>query len=102
MAVLRESDGSWYLREENQGFILGPYEKGAPCCYVDGPDETAEYELFQEDIDRLEPHIEAAMNPGAGFCRMRHQAGIQRRHRLHPGRQPHRRPCLGSEKLLAQ
>ena len=37
MAVLRESDGSWYLREENQGFILGPYEKGAPCCYVDGP-----------------------------------------------------------------
>ena len=37
MAVLRESDGSWYLREENQGFILGPYEKGAPCCYVGWP-----------------------------------------------------------------
>jgi dimethylglycine dehydrogenase len=61
MAVLRESDGSWYLREENGGFILGPYEKGAPCCYVDGPDPQAEYELFQEDIDRLAPHIEAAM-----------------------------------------
>ncbi len=61
MGVLRESDGSWYLREENQGFILGPYEKGAPCCYVDGPAEAAEYELFQEDIERLEPHIEAAM-----------------------------------------
>lgn len=27
MAVLRESDNSWYLREENGGFILGPYEK---------------------------------------------------------------------------
>ena len=61
MAVLRESDGSWYLREENGGFILGPYEKGAPCCYVDGPNPGAEYELFQEDIDRLMPHIEAAM-----------------------------------------
>lgn len=61
LAVLRESDGSWYLREENGGFILGPYEKGAPCCYVDGPDPQAEYELFQEDIDRLVPHIEAAI-----------------------------------------
>ncbi len=61
MAVLRESDGSWYLREENGGFILGSYEKGAPACYVDGPDPQAEYELFQEDIDRLAPHIEAAM-----------------------------------------
>lgn len=61
LGVLRESDGSWYLREENNGFILGPYEKGAPVCYVDGPDPRAEYELFQEDIERLEPHIEAAM-----------------------------------------
>ena len=70
MAVLRESDGSWYLREENKGFILGPYEKGAPCCYVDDPPVTAEYELFQEDIDRLEPHIEAAINrvPAFGEC----------------------------------
>ena len=30
LGVLRESDGSWYLREENSGFILGPYEKDAP------------------------------------------------------------------------
>lgn len=68
MAVLRESDGSWYLREENGGFILGPYEKGAPCCYVDGPDPRAEYELFQEDIDRLAPHIEAAMERVPAFA----------------------------------
>ena len=68
MAVLRESDGSWYLREENHGFILGPYEQGAPCCYLDGPEEGAEYELFQEDIERLEPHIEAAMNRVPAFA----------------------------------
>ncbi len=61
MGVLREPDGSWYLREEAGGFILGPYEHGAPCCYVDGPAPDAEYELFQEDIDRLAPHIVAAI-----------------------------------------
>ena len=61
MGVLREADSSWYLREENGGFILGPYEAGAPCCYVDGPSEGAEYELFQDDLDRLGPHIEAAI-----------------------------------------
>jgi len=67
MGVLREADGSWYLREENGGFILGPYEKDAPCCYVDGPSNDSEYELFQEDLDRLEPHIEAAMKRVPAF-----------------------------------
>lgn len=61
MGVLRESDSSWYMREENGGLILGPYEKGAPCCYLDGPDAQSEYELFQEDLDRLAPHIETAI-----------------------------------------
>ena len=28
MGVLRDSDNSWYMREEAGGFILGPYEKG--------------------------------------------------------------------------
>ncbi len=53
MGVLREADSSWYMREENAGLLLGPYERGAPVCYVDGPDSQAEYELFQEDLDRL-------------------------------------------------
>ncbi|HLY58226.1 MAG TPA: FAD-dependent oxidoreductase [Stellaceae bacterium] len=60
MGVLRESDASYYMREEAGGLLLGPYEKGAPCCYVDGPSPESEYELFQEDLDRLGPHIEAA------------------------------------------
>lgn len=62
MGVLRESDHSWYMREEAGGLILGPYEKGAPCCYMDGPADHSEYELFDGDLDRLEPHIEAAIN----------------------------------------
>ena len=62
MGVLRESDGSWYMREEAGGLLLGPYEKGAPACYVDGPSTESKYELFESDIDRLAPHIESAIN----------------------------------------
>lgn len=61
MGVLRESDSAWYMREEAGGLILGPYEVGAPVCYVDGPSDDSEYELFQEELDRLMPHIETAM-----------------------------------------
>jgi dimethylglycine dehydrogenase len=61
MGVLRESDSSWYMREEAGGLLLGPYEAGAPACYVDGPSPESEYELFQEDLDRLTPHIETAI-----------------------------------------
>ncbi|HVM77923.1 MAG TPA: FAD-dependent oxidoreductase [Stellaceae bacterium] len=61
MGVLRESDASYYMREENAGLLLGPYEVGAPACYLDGPSADAEYELFPDDLDRLAPHIEAAI-----------------------------------------
>ncbi len=61
MGVLRDADSSWYMREENGGLLLGPYEHGAPCCYMDGPSDQSEYELFQEDLDRLAPHIETAI-----------------------------------------
>jgi len=67
MGVLRGSDGRWYMREEAGGFILGPYETGAPACYVDGPADDCEYELFQEDLERLEPHIEDAINRVPAF-----------------------------------
>jgi dimethylglycine dehydrogenase len=61
MGVLRESDASYYMREEAGGLLLGPYERGAPACYVEGPDPQSEYELFPEDLDRLGPHIDAAI-----------------------------------------
>jgi len=73
MGVLRESDGSWYMREEAGGLLLGPYEKGAPCCYVDGPRDDAEYELFPDDLERLTPHIEVAINRVPAFG----EAGIK-------------------------
>ncbi len=67
MGVLRDSDSRWYMREEAGGLILGPYEDGAPCCYVDGPSKDSEYELFQEDLDRLTPHIEGAIHRVPAF-----------------------------------
>jgi dimethylglycine dehydrogenase len=62
MPVFRESDASYYMREERQGLILGPYEKGAPACFVDGVPKGFEKDLFPGDLERLEPHIEAAIN----------------------------------------
>ena len=62
MAVLRESDASYYLREERQGYILGPYEKGAKAWAVDGVARDFGQELLPGDLDRLEVHIEAAIN----------------------------------------
>src|SRR5271156_1034729 len=61
MGVLRESDSSWYMREEASGLLLGPYEIGAPACYLEGPSADSEYELFQEDLERLAPYIETAI-----------------------------------------
>lgn len=74
MGVLRESDGSWYMREEAGGLLLGPYEAGAPVCYRDGPHPDSEYELFQEDLDRLAPHIESAIRRVPAFG----EAGVKR------------------------
>ena len=67
MGVLRESDAGYYLREEAGGMILGPYEKGAPVCYIDGPSDDCQYELFNSDLDRLMPHIECCMHRVPAF-----------------------------------
>ncbi|MBV9288161.1 MAG: FAD-dependent oxidoreductase [Hyphomicrobiales bacterium] len=74
MGVLRESDSSWYMREEAGGLLLGPYEVGAPACYLDGPSSDSEYELFPEDLDRLAPHIETAIERVPAFG----EAGVKK------------------------
>jgi dimethylglycine dehydrogenase len=60
LAVLREPDESYYLREERLGWILGPYEKGAPARFADGVPDWFGRDLFPGDLDRLVPHVEAA------------------------------------------
>lgn len=68
MGVLRESDASWYMREEAGGLLLGPYEVGAPACYLDGPAPNAEYELFPDALERLEPYILSAIERVPAFA----------------------------------
>lgn len=67
MAVLRESDASYYLREERQGYILGPYEVGAPAVFADGVPADFEKDLFPGELERLMPHVEAAINRVPSF-----------------------------------
>ena len=102
MGVLRESDSSWYMREEAGGLLLGPYEKGAPACYVDGPSSDSEYELFPEDLDRLGAPHRNRDRARSRLRRGRRQEGLQRRHRLHARRLADRRPSAGRQKFLAQ
>ena len=68
MPVLRESDASYYLREERQGLLLGPYEMGAPACFLDGVPESFEKDLFPGELERLMPHVEAAINRVPAFA----------------------------------
>jgi dimethylglycine dehydrogenase len=70
LAVLRESDKSYYLREERMGWILGPYEAGAPARFADGVPDWFGKDLFAGDLDRLLPHVEAAQRrvPALEHC----------------------------------
>jgi dimethylglycine dehydrogenase len=70
LAVLRESDQSYYLREERLGWILGPYEAGAPARFADGVPEWFGKTLFEGDLERLLPHVEAAQRrvPSLAGC----------------------------------
>ena len=70
LAVLRESDKSYYLREERMGWILGPYEAGAPARFADGVPDWYGKDLFPGELDRLLPHVEAAQRrvPALEHC----------------------------------
>ncbi|MBD3785591.1 MAG: FAD-dependent oxidoreductase [Sphingomonadales bacterium] len=52
--VLRDADAKWYVREERGGWILGPYERGAPARFLYDVPETFRADLFPLDLDRIE------------------------------------------------
>ena len=57
LPLLRDPDVSYYLRQERNGYILGPYEWQATPMWLDGiPDEFANM-LWPADLDRLEKQI---------------------------------------------
>ncbi len=62
LPLLRDPDDSYYLRQEGKGLILGPYEWQATPHWSDGklPEDFA-YQLYPDDLERLEWYVEAAV-----------------------------------------
>ena len=61
LPLLRDPDVSYYLRQERDGLLLGPYEWQATPHWLDAiPDDFA-HQLYPDDLDRLESYIEAAI-----------------------------------------
>ena len=57
LPLLRDPDTSYYLRQERNSYILGPYEWQATAMWRDGiPDHFANM-LWSEDLERLETQI---------------------------------------------
>jgi dimethylglycine dehydrogenase len=52
--VLRDADAKWYVREERKGWILGPYERGAPACFEYDVPDSFRADLFPLDLERIE------------------------------------------------
>ncbi len=52
--VLRDADAKWYVREERGGWILGPYERGAPARFLYDVPESFRADLFPLDLERIE------------------------------------------------
>lgn len=64
MPIVRDVDTSYYLRQEKFGLNLGPYERNCRAHWVAPDDpmpENFSFQLFPDDLDRLEWYIEDAM-----------------------------------------
>ena len=61
LPLLRDPDVSYYLRQERDGLILGPYEAKATVHWQEGIPTDFAYQLWPDDLDRLEWYIGEAM-----------------------------------------
>ena len=61
LPIIRDPEESWYLRQERDGFILGPYEADGRPWGVDGVPPEFGMELLLPDLDRIEPIAALAM-----------------------------------------
>jgi dimethylglycine dehydrogenase len=64
LPLLRDVDVSYYLRQEKFGFNLGPYEPDCRAHWVTPDDPMPEdfsFQLFPDDLDRIAPIVEDAM-----------------------------------------
>ncbi|RUV94717.1 FAD-dependent oxidoreductase, partial [Mesorhizobium sp. M1A.F.Ca.IN.022.07.1.1] len=61
LPIIRDPEESWYLRQERDGYIVGPYEKAAHPWAIDGVPPAFGMELLPPDLDRVEHIIALAM-----------------------------------------
>ncbi|MEP2029343.1 MAG: FAD-dependent oxidoreductase [Paracoccaceae bacterium] len=62
--MIRDVDISYYLRQEKTGLNLGPYERNCKAHWVTPDDPMPEdfsFQLYPDDLERLEFYIEDAM-----------------------------------------
>ncbi|MHA1548378.1 MAG: FAD-dependent oxidoreductase, partial [Alphaproteobacteria bacterium] len=63
LPLLRDPDSSYYLRQEKNGLLLGPYENACRAHWVSSDDPMPEdfsFQLYPDDLERLEQYIEDA------------------------------------------
>lgn len=63
LPLLRDVDSSYYLRQEKYGLNLGPYERNCKAHWISSDDPMPEdfsFQLFPDDLDRLEWYLEDA------------------------------------------
>lgn len=64
LPLLRDVDSSYYLRQEKTGLNLGPYERNCRAHWITPDDPMPEdfsFQLYPDDLERLEWYIEDAM-----------------------------------------
>ncbi|XP_077988921.1 dimethylglycine dehydrogenase, mitochondrial-like [Glandiceps talaboti] len=66
LPVIRDLEGSYYLRQERTGLLIGPYESGEKMKLQDswvaeGVPPGFGKELFESDLDRIDENLAAAM-----------------------------------------
>jgi len=64
LPLLRDVDSSYYLRQEKTGLNLGPYERNCKGHWMSPDDPMPQdfsFQLYPDDLDRLEWYIEDAM-----------------------------------------
>lgn len=64
MPMIRDVDTSYYLRQDKHGLNLGPYERNCKAHWITPEDPMPDdfsFQLYPDDLDRLEHYIEDAM-----------------------------------------
>ena len=62
--MIRDVDSSYYLRQDKNGLNLGPYERNCKAHWITADDPMPDdfsFQLYPDDLDRLEWYIEDAM-----------------------------------------